>query len=76
MAKRDQAHRIEWEMTALHMSGRFTARGQYLGFAASVIGMTAAVVLALNGGVAVPIALSLGSFAGFVGLIWRGANRD
>ena len=34
MAKRDQAHRIEWEMTALRMTGRFTARGQYLGFAA------------------------------------------
>ena len=34
MAKRDQAHRIEWEMMALRMSGRFTARGQYLGFAA------------------------------------------
>ena len=76
MAKRDQAHRIEWEMTALRMTGRFTGCGQYLGFATSVIGMAAAVVLALNGAVAVPIALSLGSFAGFVGLLWRAANKD
>ena len=75
MAKRDQAHRIEWEMMALRMSGRYTARGQYLGFAASVIGMIAAVALALNGAVAVPIALSLGSFAGFVGLLLRIANK-
>ena len=49
LTENQQAHRHNWELTALHASISHTKRGQWFGFIVSMVALVAAIVLALMG---------------------------